>query len=449
MNSPAPLMMIVARRVVVFSLLAMLIQFAIVLYTYWHNAADLSRSVLEREISALASDFQSVEGVVFFKPGNRTLAMFKRDSAADDQVQDLGVPVGYYAQVRDSAGMVLFSNCGSFCQKSFLPYVRDMPADWQRTIRAGSPLTFAGGRIVRVYGQDVLIEFASIGDPKNLSSNALADEIYDHLVVPMSLMLFLVVGATILSIRKALEPVKMAAKFAARHNPQRNLVDLPTAGMPLEVVRLTEATNRVLGRARQLIQSQKIFASALSHEIRTPVSIAQLELEHIDHPRAKKAIAELQSLTNTLETLTALARLEMIDNISAETCDLSQIARKVVASIAPYVYSEGMSIGYEDLRNAEVRSVSTLAEMLIRSLVENAIKHSMAGTSIEVIAGPGPRVTVNSHTKTVAVMGSASGAPGIGLKILGKISEILGGSLVQSENPAGGYNTTYTFANIT
>jgi signal transduction histidine kinase len=449
MKNPAPLMMIVARRVIVFSLLAMLIQFAIVLYTYWHNAADLSRSVLEREISALASDFQSVDGVVFFKPGNRTLSMFTRDQAADDQLQDLGVPVGYYAQVRDSAGMVLFSNCGSFCQKSFLPYVRDMPADWQRTIRAGSPLTFAGGRIVHVYGQDVLIEFASIGDPKNLSSNALADEIYDHLVVPMSLMLFLVMGATILSLRKALEPVKMAAKIATKHNPQRSLVDLPTTGMPLEVVRLTEATNRVLGRARQLIQSQKIFASALSHEIRTPVSIAQLELEHLDHPRAKKAIAELQSLTKTLETLTALARLEMIDNISAETCNLSQIAKRVVASIAPYVYSEGKSIGYEDFGNAEVRSVPTLVEMLVRSLVENAIKHSVRGTTIDVIAGPGPSVTVNSCAINVEGKKGESGSPGIGLKILGKISEILGGKLVQSENPVGDYSTTYTFANIT
>jgi signal transduction histidine kinase len=448
MKNPAPLMMIVARRVIVFSLLAMLIQFSIVLYAYWHNYADLSRSVLEREISALAADFQSVDGAVIFKPGSRTLSTFTRDPATDDQVEDLGVPVGYYAQVRDSSGAVLFSNCGSFCQKSFLPYVKDMPVDWQRTIRAGSPLTFAGGRVVHVLGQDVLIEFASIGDPRNLSNLAFAGEIYDHLVVPMSLMLFLVMGATILSLRKALEPVKMASKFAARHDPDRSLVDLPTEGMPLEVVRLTQATNRVLGRARKLIQAQKIFASALSHEIRTPVSIAQLELEHIDHPRAKKAIEELQSLTNTLETLTALARLEMIDNISAEDCDLSQIAKKVVASIAPYVYSEGKSIGYEDLGNAEVHSVSTLAEMLIRSLVENAVKHSVPGTSIEVIAGPGPMVAVNSRAKNVDDMKPGSASPGIGLKILGKISEILGGKFEQSVNPAGGYSTTYTFANM-
>ncbi len=449
MKNPAPLLLIVARRVIAFSLLAILIQFAIVLYTYWHNATDLSRSILEKEISALALDFQTVDGEIVFKPGSRTLSLFTRDTVADDQAGELGVANGYYAQVRDSAGMVLFSNCGSYCQKSFLPYVRDMPVDWQRTIRGGMPLTFAGGRVVHVYGQDVLIEFASIGDPQNLSNMALAGEIYDHLVVPMSLMLFLVMGATILSLRKALEPVKMAAKFAARHNPQRSLVDLPTAGMPLEVVRLTEATNRVLDRARTLIQAQKIFASALSHEIRTPVSIAQLELEHIDHPRAKKAIAELQSLTNTLGTLTALARLEMIDNISAETCDLSQIAKRVVTSIAPYVYSEGKSIGYEDLGNAEVRSVSTLAEMLIRSLIENAIKHSVPGTSIEVIAGPGPMVAVNSCTKNGDGPKPDTGSPGIGLKILGKISEILGGKLAQGENPTGGYSTTYIFTNIT
>ncbi len=449
MKNSAPLMMIVARRVIAFSLLAMLIQFSIVFYTYWHNAADLSRSVLEREISALTSDIQLVDGEVLFQAGSRTQSMFKHDPAAHGQAQVLGVPFGYYAQVRDRAGTVLFSNCGSFCQKSFLPYVRDMPVDWQRTIRGGSPLTFAGGRVVHVHSQDVLIEFASIGDPQNLSNIAFAGEIYDHLVVPMSLMLFLVMGATILSLRKALEPVKMAAKLAAEHNPQRSLVDLPTAGMPLEVVRLTEATNRVLGRARTLIRAQKIFASALSHEIRTPVSIAQLELEHINHPRARNAIAELQSLTNTLETLTALARLEMIDTISAESCDLSQIAKRVVTSIAPYVYSEGKSIGYEDLGNAEVRSVYALAEMLIRSMIENAIKHSVPGTSIEVIAGPGPMVAVNSCSKIGDGFKPETGSHGIGLKILGKISEILGGKLAQGANPTGGYSTTYIFTNIT
>ncbi len=456
MTKPAPLLLIVARRVIAFSLLAMLIQFAIVVHTYWSNSADLGRSVLETEVSSLVSNFHSAEGETVFEPSSRSLAMFARDAAAEGVPTEFGVPQGYYAQVRDTKGIVLFSNCGTYCQKSFLPYARDMPADWQRTIRPGWPLTFAGGRVVNVFGHDMLIEFASIGDPQDLSHTAFIHEVYDHLVVPMSLMLFLVVGATIISIRKALEPIEKAAEFAAQHNPQRSLTDLPTSGMPLEVVRLTEATNRVLGRARQLIQAQKVFASALSHEIRTPVSIAQLELEYIDHPRARKAIRELESLTISLETLTALARLELIETITAEDCDLAQIAGKVVTSIAPLVYSGRKSIGFEDMGNAKVRSAVTLAEMMIRSLVENAIKHSVPGTAIEVVAGPGPQVIVSSYPPHASADAGLKvpnspnlNTPGLGLRILDKISDILGGKLIQGNNAAGGFSTSYTFANMT
>jgi signal transduction histidine kinase len=79
--------------------------------------------------------------------------------------------------------------------------------------------------------------------------------------------------------------------------------------MPRETVSFASAINRLIERVGNLVQSQKILASA-AHELRTPLAVMLLELEKIDHPRARRLDADVTGMTRSVNRLLVLARLE-------------------------------------------------------------------------------------------------------------------------------------------
>src|SRR5690606_16346191 len=134
------------------------------------------------------------------------------DDEDDDEEDEADeIAPGYYARIRTPSGVVLYSNCGGECTEHFLLLDLDSPAFWLRTIRPGKPLTFSGGRTLEVAGNRVHAELAVVGDPAGLVFDALADELVEHMLAPMTLMFVLVFGATIVSVRQALAPVSEAA----------------------------------------------------------------------------------------------------------------------------------------------------------------------------------------------------------------------------------------------
>jgi signal transduction histidine kinase len=443
---PPTLFRLVARRILGFALLAMAIQIGVVFADYWFDDGELGRLMVDRETGRLAEGVRRHDGVLGF----RLPAALREAYAPDDRLEDGAI----FARVRDAAGTLLFSSCEADCDRYFVPLSFDHQTFWQRSIEPGKPLSVAGGRSFTVAGDQVMIEIAVIRDPEGFLFGVLLHEMLDHMLVPMALMLVLVIGATILSIRAALRPVAAAAAAADRIDPQAAATTLATAGMPSEIAHLTEAVNRAFGRVGDLIRSQRIFASAIAHEIRTPVAIVRLELARIDDPRARKAEADLDDLTHMLEQLTSLARLDAVAEDAFATIDLRPAVGDTVASIAPFVYDRGASIDFVDAGSARVRVVPGLLEAVVRNLVENAVKHNPAGTRIEVAVGPGPVLMVRDDGRgfdrsgdTVLEVGRVrrSGALGLGIRIVERIAHLHRATVEIDSGPGTGTRVTVTF----
>jgi len=180
-----------------------------------------------------------------------------------------------------------------------------------------------------------------------------------------------------------------------------------------------------------LIQAQKIFSTAIAHEIRTPVAIVRMELERIDGDRARKAERDLDALTHMLEQLTALAKLDVVERASFRTVSLGDLANASVAALAPFVFANGHSLEFDDAAASPVHAVPSLIENTIRNLVENAVRHTPKGTHIIVRTGPGPTLAViddgpgfGSASARVLEGGwiKSSDALGVGLKIVERIA---------------------------
>lgn len=446
MRRSPTLVRVVARRILGFALLAMTLQIGVVFADYWFDDGELGRLLVDRETGRLADGVRRHEGTLSFRLPEEMREAYRRGPRMGDGA--------LFVRVRDGAGSVLFSNCGQECERYFVPLSFDRETFWQRSIAPGKPLSVAGGRSFVIGDQPVMIEIAAIRDPENFLLDVLLNEMLDHMLVPMVLMLVLVIGATILSIRTALRPVAAAAAAADRIEPQSAATRLVTAGMPSEIAHLTDAVNRAFARVADLIRAQRIFASAIAHEIRTPVAIVRLELARIADPRARKAEADLDDLTHMLEQLTALARLDAVEEGAFASVELHRAVADAVAAVAPFVYARGASIAFVEGDGARVRAVPGLLEAVLRNLVENAVKHNAPGVAITVSVGPGPAVTVADDGRgfdrsglTEIEVGRVrrSGALGLGLRIVERIAQLHGAAVEIESAPGAGTRVTLRF----
>ena len=441
MRPASSLVALVVRRIVFFAALAMVVQFSGVFAEYWSDDQNLGRLAVEMETEALSHgvSIQS-QKLVFELPAD----LHERYANANR---------GYYARIRTASGAILFSNCDKDCAAHFLPPDLKPPTFWMTQIRPGKPLHIAGGQVFAKKSEAVVIEIAIIGDSDGVLARVLAHEVTDHLVLPMSLLLIFVLGATSLSIAQALRPVAKAAEQVAALDPLTAASRLPTAGMPKEIAGFTTAVNAAFDRIVELMRSQKLLTSAISHEVRTPLAIARLELEKIADPRARKVEQDLEDLNRLVEQLTTLARLEGASLDSMEAISPDRMAEQVVGALAPLVYAAGKEIEFVDRGSSSFRGHPALVENALRNLVENAIRHTGAGAKIRVEAGPGPAFSVcdDDHYAVESEKKSLAGRAdriGLGLKIVGRIAEIHGGSFEWTKAPGQGATARIIFARL-
>ena len=420
---------ILTRRIAFFAVLAMVLQLSVIFSDYYWNVGELSRLFVEQETERLAS------GITV----NGKSLRYELPDSVKQRYQERSS--GYVARIRDATGALVFESCDDACESRFLPADVNPPDFWLRSLKPGKPLTLVGGRAFVVGNQRFVVDVATIDDPQNVVSSVFWKEVIEHMLVPMSILLVLVLGATLLSVRQALKPVRAAADAADNIDPMDARSHLNFDEMPREVAHLAIAVNRAFERVGELMASQKVLTSGIAHEIRTPLAAIKLELGNIDHPRARKAEADLDDLVRFVAELTTLARLDSFDHGIFEAVDLVALSSSVVEQLAPWVYGQAHSLQFcPQVETALVQGAPALLKDALRNLVENAVRHTPAGTDILVYVGSNT-VRVEDRrrgsTQRETSASHCSDSLGIGLKIVRRIAELHRGSLRQSTSKLG------------
>jgi len=213
-----------------------------------------------------------------------------------------------------------------------------------------------------------------------------------HALVPL-LALLPVLGILIwLTIGRGLQPLDRMAEALGRRTPD-SLDPLPEEGLPNEIQPLVHALNDLLGRLARALESQKAFVADAAHELRTPLTAVQLQIQLAQRAQTgeerEAAFARLKGgqsrAAHLVQQLLTLARQE--PGVAPQTfapVDLAELARLVVSEYAPLAADKNIDLGLGRAEHASVSGDFEALRVMLGNLVDNAIRYTPAGGTVDV-----------------------------------------------------------------
>jgi len=202
--------------------------------------------------------------------------------------------------------------------------------------------------------------------------------------------------------------VTVASRNAGADDP------VPVDDVPGEVVPFVNSINLLLARLRALLERQRRFISDAAHELRTPLSALQIQIDNLRHDdkdgRFSQRLTELESgigrATNLVTKLLRLARYDAHETAPApQPIDLVQLALDTVARLTPLAESRRIDLGIT--RQDQASTIGSLAdfEVILDNLVENAVRYTPPGGTVDVaviVTGSEARIEIRDTGPGIA-----------------------------------------------
>ncbi len=234
-------------------------------------------------------------------------------------------------------------------------------------------------------------------------------------VLPVALLAPLLMLAVWWLISRSLAPVeRMRRQVAGR--AADDLAPLPDAGLPEEVLPLVRELNLLFGRVRVAFAAQQNFVADAAHELRSPLTALKLQAQALrraggDAAALETAVARLnegiERAIQLVGQLLVLAREEGERGSAAQwqRIDLEDLARQAVADVLPQAQARQIDVGLVTQGQVWVRGQREPLHILLRNLLDNAVKYSPEGGQVDLALGQ------HGGAPTLAVEDSGPGIP--------------------------------------
>jgi two-component system, OmpR family, sensor histidine kinase TctE len=265
-------------------------------------------------------------------------------------------------------------------------------------------------------------------------------------------------------IQLGLRPVKkLRAEIAARS--PLDLRPIVETSVPREIAPVVVTLNRLFTMLRSSVQSQQQFIANTAHQLRTPITGMQAQLDVlIGEPAAQPISSRLRTLQESVRQLAhsanqllSLARADPAANMATknQSVVLSAIVGEVVAKFFDRALQSNIDLGVE-VQPVSIMADPSLLDDLLSNLVDNALKYTPPGGSITVSAGVrngSPYLAVEDTGPGIAeaerqrvrqrfyrLPNSPGHGSGLGLAIVDEIAQLYGASMTIGPG-AGGLGT--------
>jgi two-component system OmpR family sensor kinase len=269
------------------------------------------------------------------------------------------------------------------------------------------------------------------------------------LLVLVPVLLLLVAVLT----RRMFRPLRRLADEIDRR-PEQDLRALPDRQLPLEVRPFVTAINRLFGRVAQSVAAQRRFVADAAHELRSPLTALSLQAEQLAAAElpvpARGRLAALRAgiarARTLLEQLLTLARMQDSAHAADERVSLQALFRDVLEDLMPLAEAKQIDLGVAGSGDALVHAPAADLRILVKNLVDNAIRYTPAGGQVNLavidaagatalqVSDTGPGIAATERERVFdpfyRVLGSEQAGSGLGLAIVRTIAERIGATVV-------------------
>lgn len=283
----------------------------------------------------------------------------------------------------------------------------------------------------------------------------LINRIFWGLILPLTLALPLMALVVWRGIVWGLKALRGFADSVGERSAE-HLEPLDARAAPAELQALSGSINTLLKRLEASLDQERLFTDNAAHELRTPLAAVRAQTEVLSGARnageRKTALAELQKgvdrAARLMDQLLTLARLRQRALPAGEA-----VLRDAVASAVRdlYLEAERRSIGFNITGESDARAQANplLLGVVLRNLIENAIKYAPEGSDIDIAITPdwieirdqGPGIPEDEREKVFArfyrLKGAQAPGSGLGLAIV-RIAAAQAGCRIALFTPSDG-----------
>jgi len=278
---------------------------------------------------------------------------------------------------------------------------------------------------------------------------ATADTLPWRLVLTLAVLLLATLGLSWLAVRWVVRPLRVLAQAAQSLGEDLSRPPLPEGG-PTEVRQATQAFNTMQRQLASFIDERTRMLTALSHDLKTPLTRMRLRTELLDddeaRPRFEADLQEMESMvTQTLDFMRGLGGHEARTQVDINA--LLQVLQADQQAMGRKVVIEGQAA-------RPFVGVSSLLRRALGNLVDNAVLYG-GGATVRVDDSPqrlvlhvldtGPGMpeadlerVFEPFFRLETSRNRASGGTGLGLSIVRSIARLHGGDVVLRNRPTGG-----------
>jgi signal transduction histidine kinase len=274
-------------------------------------------------------------------------------------------------------------------------------------------------------------------------------------IISMALMGLIVLAVSVWVVRRVTAPLGMLSAAADRLGRDVAAEPLAEAGT-IEMQRAARAFNRMQERLRRLVESRTQMLAALSHDLRTPLTLLRLRAEEVANTDERdKMLATIGEMDEMIGTTLAFAR----DEVRAEPrrrVDVAALLESVVDDMADAGLPVTMAPAAPLIQDCQPGAL----KRALANLLDNAVKYgkraraaiATAGKTIEITIdddGPGipeaelPRV-FQPFYRVEDSRNRDTGGTGLGLAIAQSIVQAHGGELTLANRAGGGLRACIT-----